>query len=270
MTAQTFHDLEWESWSERAAYYDDLFADVSAQSIAPTLDSLGDLVGQRHLDIACGTGHLVAAASRRGAISEGIDFAPPMIDAARANYPGEQFNVADAAQLPYDAGTFDVVTCAFGLSHMTDPQAAAAEAFRVLRSGGRFAFALWFGPENGGDLYAIIQAAIQTFATVHVMLPDTSFRFADFDGCTHLAQQAGFRPPTFKTLPIVWRRTISHDVIDFVTRLSVRTKMLIERQTPDVQRRIFDHILSEAEARRNDGIITLAFPALLTVAQKLD
>ena len=245
MTAQTFHDLEWESWSQRAAYYDDLFAGISVQSIAPTLDSLGDLVGQRHLDIACGTGHLVAAASQRGALSEGIDFAPPMIDAAHTNYPGEQFDVADAAQLPYDAGIFDVVTCAFGVSHMTDPQAAGAEAFRVLRGGGTFAFALWFGPQDGNDLYAIIQTAIQTIATVHAALPDTSFRFADRDGCTNLVQQVGFRPPTFKMLPIVWRYTVSHDVIDFVTRLSVRTKMLIESQAPDTQRRILDHIRSE-------------------------
>ncbi len=270
MRTKTFHDHELESWSERAAFYDDLFADVSAQSIGPTLDTLGQLTGRKLLDVACGTGHLVAAASRRGAISEGIDFAPPMIDAARANYPGENFAVGDATQLPYEDDLFDAVTCAFGLLHMEHPQTAVHEAFRVLQPGGRFAFALWFGPEDGSELYAITKAAIDAHAAVKVSLPEawTVLRYADFDACASIAQQAGFLPPTFKRLPIVWRRTAVQDLFRLVTQLSVRTKLVIDSQPPETQQRIHDHILSEAEARRRDGIITLAWPALLTVAQK--
>ena len=91
-------------------------------------------------------------------------------------------------------------------------------------------------PCTGRPLAAITQAAIQAYATVRVTLPDTltALRFADVDGCAHLVQQAGFGPPTFQTLPIIWRRTIARDVIDFVTRLSVRAKMLIERSTPSI------------------------------------
>ena len=202
MPTMTFHDLERTSWSQHAAYYDDLFADVSTQSIAPTLDSLGELAGQRHLDVACGTGHLVAAASRRGAISEGVDFAPPMIDVARINYPGKCFTVGDATRLPYEDGLFDAVTCAFGLSHMEHPQAAVHEAFRVLRPGGRFAFALWFGAEDGNELHAIAKAAIGAYATVNAALPETwtVLRYADLEACAHIVQQAGFGPPTFKRL----------------------------------------------------------------------
>jgi 2-polyprenyl-3-methyl-5-hydroxy-6-metoxy-1,4-benzoquinol methylase len=74
MLDKTLHDIEHDAWSQRASFYDDLFASVSTQAITPILDSLGDLPGKRHLDVACGTGHLVAAASQRGAVSEGVDF----------------------------------------------------------------------------------------------------------------------------------------------------------------------------------------------------
>jgi ubiquinone/menaquinone biosynthesis C-methylase UbiE len=66
MLNKPFHEVEHEAWSHRASFYDDLFADISTQAIAPILDSLGNQEGKRHLDIACGTGHLVAAAARRG------------------------------------------------------------------------------------------------------------------------------------------------------------------------------------------------------------
>ena len=72
MIEKTLHEIEHEAWSQRADDYDALFAAVSTQAIDGILDSLGPLQGKRHLDVACGTGHLVAAASRRGAISQGL------------------------------------------------------------------------------------------------------------------------------------------------------------------------------------------------------
>ena len=87
MRTQTLHEIEHEAWSQRASEYDALFASVSTQAIGDILDSLGYLQGKHHLDVACGTGHLVAAAQARGAISEGIDFAEPMIEIASAYLP---------------------------------------------------------------------------------------------------------------------------------------------------------------------------------------
>ena len=165
MLKRTLHEIELEAWSQRAGDYDALFAPVSTQAIDGILDGLGTLTGQRHLDVACGTGHLVAAASKRGALSEGVDFAKAMIDVARGTYPNDSFQVADATHLPYDGYLFDAVSCAFGLSHLENPQAAVAEAFRVLKAGGRFAFTLWFGPEDGNEFYQMVQEALTALAT---------------------------------------------------------------------------------------------------------
>jgi SAM-dependent methyltransferase len=270
MIAKTLHEIEHEAWSQRAADYDALFAAVSTQAIEGILDSLGPLRGKHHLDIACGTGHLVAAASHRGAISEGIDFARSMVDAARANYPAETYRVADATDLPHPDGTFDFVTCAFGLSHMENPQAAVNEAFRVLKPGGRLAFTLWCSAEDGGEGLSIVKTALAKHVNVVDELPAewVQLRFADEQACQTITLQAGFGLPAFTRLPIVWHTTSTQQVVDIVDKLSVRTKLIIDRQPPAVQQRIHEHMLSEAEARRTNGVITLAWPALLTVVQK--
>ena len=270
MPTQNLHEIEHQAWTQRASYYDALFAPVSTQAIDAILDSLEPLNRRGHLDIACGTGHLVAAASKRGAASEGIDFAQAMVEAARQNYPGECFQVADAAQLPYDDRSFDAVTCAFGLSHMEDPQAAVNEAFRVLRAGGQFAFTLWYSEVAGGELLSIVRTALANHGTTDFRLPDewVRLRYADEQACEAVTRQAGFSEPVFKKLPIVLQTRSAQDVLDFVDKLSVRTKLVIDSQPPAEKQRIYEHILLEAEARRTEGVIYLDWPALLTTAQK--
>lgn len=75
MAQETFEALERAGWSAKAGAYDDLFATITDQAIAPMLDSFGVLVNKRLLDVACGTGHIAGTAASRGAVSEGIDFA---------------------------------------------------------------------------------------------------------------------------------------------------------------------------------------------------
>jgi ubiquinone/menaquinone biosynthesis C-methylase UbiE len=270
MNEKTLHEIEHEAWSARASVYDEWFAPVSRQAIEGILNNLGDLRGKHHLDVACGTGHLVAAASHRGAISEGIDFAQSMVDTARQNYPAENYRVADAADLPHPDGTFDFVTCAFGLSHMEHSQAAAAEAFRVLKAGGQFAFTLWCSVDDGGEGLSIVKAALAKYVTVEVELPAqwTQLRFADEQVCQAIATQVGFDLPVFTRLPIVWQTTSVQQIVDTFDKFSVRTKMIIDRQPPLVRWQIQEHIRSAVEAHRINGVILLAWPALLTVVQK--
>lgn len=270
MVEKTFHEIEHEAWSERASEYDDLFASVSTQAISYILDSLGYLKGKRHLDVACGTGHLVAAACARGATSEGVDFAEPMIEIARATYPKSNFRVADATDLPNEDQSFEMVTCAFGLLHMENPQAAVNEAFRVLKAGGCFVFTLWFGAKEGNEIKQITQDAFKKYATVPFSLPPqwTQLREANEQTCETITRQAGFCMPTFKKLPIVWQSHSADDYIGKSDKLSIRTKMVIDAQPPEIRQQIQDDILIEIEARRSNGIISLAWPALLTMVQK--
>ena len=96
--------------------------------------------GAAVLDIACGTGQVLRRIARtRPEVVRlvGADFSEVMIRHARGAGPGRAtFCRADALRLPFAAGSFDAVTCAFGVRNFADPAAGLAEMFRVLRPGG--------------------------------------------------------------------------------------------------------------------------------------
>jgi demethylmenaquinone methyltransferase/2-methoxy-6-polyprenyl-1,4-benzoquinol methylase len=89
-------------------------------------------VAQRVLDRAPQAAVLVADMNER-MLSVGRDRA---ID--RGIVTGFDYLVADAQKLPLASRAFDAYTIAFGLRNVTDIDAALAEAWRVLKPGGRF------------------------------------------------------------------------------------------------------------------------------------
>lgn len=106
----------------------------------------GVRLGDRVLDVACGTGdltHLFARTQAAGVV--GLDFTREMLDVARRKREGLRADVAakveyvegDATKLPFPDASFDVVSIAFGLRNVGEPRKALAEFARVLRKGGR-------------------------------------------------------------------------------------------------------------------------------------
>jgi demethylmenaquinone methyltransferase/2-methoxy-6-polyprenyl-1,4-benzoquinol methylase len=105
--------------------------------------------GEEVLDCACGTGDLTLAFARTHAKTViGLDFTPEMLDLARVKTdratergPGLAATVryipGDAQNLPFEDGSFDVVSIAFGIRNVQRPELAVGEFFRVLRPGGR-------------------------------------------------------------------------------------------------------------------------------------
>jgi SAM-dependent methyltransferase len=270
MTEKTFKELEHGGWMDRAAVYDSYFALVTNQAIDPILDSFGSLHGKRFLDIGCGTGQLTAAAAKRGAETEGIDFADTMVSIAAANHPEIKFTIGDAENLPYEDGRFDGVACSFGLLHMQQPERAMMEACRVLRSGGRYTFTVWCTPEQGSDLFAIIQGAIQAHGTVDVRLPPAPpfFRFANAEECHNTLTAAGFLAPATSKIALTWYGKTPRDLLDLFYKSAVRTPMILERQTAEARERIHQAILTGAERFRVGERIAIAIPAFMVMAIK--
>jgi len=103
--------------------------------------------GDEVLDVACGTGDLTRAFADGGAARcVGLDFTPEMLDIARTKRLRARnaesadtitYIEGDAKALPFDDGSFDVVSIAFGIRNVDDPERALAEFRRVLRPGGR-------------------------------------------------------------------------------------------------------------------------------------
>jgi SAM-dependent methyltransferase len=97
--------------------------------------------GARVLDLGCGTGLGMASYLRRGLEVVGIDVASVMMEQAKASLPPgsrASFVEGSAEELPFDAASFDLVSCAQAF-HWFEPRAAFSECARVLRQGGTLA-----------------------------------------------------------------------------------------------------------------------------------
>ena len=106
--------------------------------------------GELILDVAGGTGdistRLLAAAERRGGQARAIicDVTPAMVAVGRDRAVDRGWSdslshvVGDAECLPVASRSVDICTIAFGLRNVTHIEAALAEAWRVLKPGGRF------------------------------------------------------------------------------------------------------------------------------------
>src|SRR5688500_4316201 len=70
-------------------------------------------VGQRVLDVGCGTGVVAITARRRGAMVTGIDLTPELLERARENAAvcdvDIEWHEGDVESLPFGDGAFDVV-----------------------------------------------------------------------------------------------------------------------------------------------------------------
>jgi len=88
-------------------------------------------------DLATGTGDLARAMQKKLPHAEvtGVDFLPEMLELARRKGV-RRVVLADAMKLPFDDGSFDCVTIAFGLRNLENCSAAVAETWRVLNARG--------------------------------------------------------------------------------------------------------------------------------------
>lgn len=270
MTPKSFKELEHEGWQERASTYDRGASGLTGRAIGPILESFGDLAGKRLLDVAHGPGHLAGEAAKRGAAAEGLDFSSAMIAVAKENYPALTFTEGDAADPPFESGSFDAVACAFGLLHLENPDAAIAQVFRILKPGGRFAFTVWRSPEQGCNYFGLIIESIERYGKQITEPPSSPsmFRFADREECEKALTAAGFTDVATSTIDIAWRGESGEDVWKGVTRGSVRAKMLLEAQSPDTHERIREAIIEAAERHRVGDRLEIAMPAHLVTARK--
>ncbi|MFW5653138.1 MAG: class I SAM-dependent methyltransferase, partial [Planctomycetota bacterium] len=176
------------------------------------------------VDVACGTGDLTLAFARAQPRSVlGIDFVPRMIEIARdkvaektpagtdsAERPSSSrrmtsptYRVGDAMDLDLPDQCADVVSIAFGIRNVADPDKAIGEFHRILRPGGRLLILEFSLPRNP------VLRRLYEFYFNHIMprtativsgdrtgayryLPRSVSTFLDRDALTGAMKQAGF------------------------------------------------------------------------------
>ena len=138
---------------------------TTLQIVGETLAEAVDLrAGERVLDVAAGNGNATLAAARRFASVTSTDYVDALLDRGRERARAEgfepSFQTADAEQLPFADGSFDVVLSTFGVMFTPDHARAAQEIQRVLRGGGRIGLANWTPAGFIGQLFKVIGAHV--------------------------------------------------------------------------------------------------------------
>jgi len=140
--------------------------DFGAVGRAQVLGKVEKLLGRRpgpfarSLEIGAGTGYFTLNLMQDGVIAAGVcsDVSPGMLGALRANAErlGLEVDtvVGDAAALPFEDGSFDLVLGHAVLHHLPQLERAFAEFMRVLRPGGVLLFA--GEPSRYGDRIAAL------------------------------------------------------------------------------------------------------------------
>lgn len=128
-------------------------------------DALAIPAGARVLDVGCGTGNTAIAAARRRAQVTGLDIATNLVARARVRAEAEgladiDFQVGDAAALPYPDASFDYVLSTFGAVFLHDQEAAARDLARVARPGGTIALTAWARQSLPSDVYHLVHGLV--------------------------------------------------------------------------------------------------------------
>lgn len=151
---------ERDTWTRCADDYANTFAGITRETVPLLMDTAAIQSGSQVLEIGSGSGDVAESLARAGANVTGVDFSPRMVEVARRRYPKITFEQADAEELPFEAGSFDAVVANFVVHHLARPGTVFREVNRVLKTGGRFAFAVWGVPEEQSSIGAFFGAVV--------------------------------------------------------------------------------------------------------------
>ena len=155
------------------------------------------------LDVAAGDGNVALAAARRGARVVATDLSAVQVRRGEARCASEgaevEWQVADAELLPFVDGAFDRVLSAFGVVAAPDPEAAAAELFRVCSPGGIVGLTAW----PYGSYMAELAAALREAVGDNAVFPEPELGWGD-EELTRARLQRHAAEVTITRLSLAW------------------------------------------------------------------
>jgi SAM-dependent methyltransferase len=245
--------------SAQAELYEAKFVPAIFGEWAPHLvDAAGVSAGTRVLDVACGTGVVARAAADRvgaaGAVT-GVDLNEAMLAVARRIRPDLAWRQADAADLPFPDGSFDVVLSQSALMFFPDPVLALGEMGRVATARGTVAVQVYSSLDAQSGYRPFIQAAARHAGPDAVNLLGTYWIHGDLDALGRLLDRAGLRVAGVRTRT----GTVRFDSVDEFVGIEIGATPLADRIDGDVYGRILADS-REALARFHTASGGLAVP----------
>jgi ubiquinone/menaquinone biosynthesis C-methylase UbiE len=196
MEARLQRRVQRYGWDLAAGDYERLWQAQLSEVQAALLARVALRVGERVLDVACGTGLVALAAAQAvgaGGSVLGVDLSGAMVAAAQCRAAGHgvanaRFARMDAEALEIAAASVDVAVCALGLMYLPDPARALRELRRVVRPGGRIGLAVWGERSRCGwaPLFPIVEAEVTSEVC------PLFFRLGPVDALVRLCRDGGF------------------------------------------------------------------------------
>ena len=265
-----FSEFERKGWNTTAGVYDVHFGHRTSKYADPLLDLAAVGANSDVLDLACGPGYLSAAAHERGSHVVGVDFAGEMVKEAQKRYPALSFQSGDAEDLSFEDNRFDAVVMGFGMLHLAHPEAAASEAYRVLKTNGRFAFSVWGNPDEVCRGTGIINKAIQDHANLDLGLPNGPpvFRFADYTEAERLLTEAGFSDVVIKRVDQAWLLQEASELLTIFQKAGVRAGEVLRAQTDSALEAIREQVIRDVETFRTGDQFRVPMGAVISSGKK--
>ena len=231
-----FTRFEYVGWERVADKYDSVWSSLTRQFIPHLISAAKVSPGMSVLDVACGPGYVSAAMKELGAVPTGIDFSEKMITIAKTMAPDISFLQGDAQELPFGDATFDRVLVNFGLLHVSQPESACMDAYRVLKPGGRLGFSVWAGPEKNPGA-KMVNDAIEAHGDLNVGLPEgpPHYLYGEEEECRKVLEQSGFdgSSMSYETRTVEWHLPTASYFFEVERDAGVRTAGLLARQSPE-------------------------------------
>jgi trans-aconitate methyltransferase len=154
------------------------------------VDLLDPKPGERILDLGCGTGYLTHLITTAGARTIGIDNSPEMIEKAKKEYPGIDFEVLSATDFHFPE-PFDAIFSNAVLHWVLEKQKAIDCMYTNLKKGGRLVLEMG-GKGNVAQILEAMRKAVLTYPDPGKE-PVSIWYFPSLSAYASLLEARGFR-----------------------------------------------------------------------------
>jgi ubiquinone/menaquinone biosynthesis C-methylase UbiE len=231
-------------------------------------------VGERGIDIACGTGVVTrVAATRVGRTGRivGLDINAGMLAVANSHANAAdsapiEWLEADAQAIPLPDASFDVALCQQGLQQFPDRPAALREVRRVLTEDGRLALSVWSRIEGNPGMAALVAGLERHVGDAAANNRRAPFALGDANALRALLEEAGFRQIQLHTLTEFARFPSPEALVE--AQLAATPLSTLGTLDDDARRAIVRDVRADLRRYVTDGRFAVPMEAHIALAWK--